>query len=36
VRFLKARLAETNSPEERQKLIAKIIKIAPTVPVPEK
>jgi len=36
VRHLKARLAETNDPQERARLIAKIKKISPTAPVPEK
>ena len=36
VRFLRGRLAQTSDPRERERLIAKIKKIAPTAPVPER
>jgi hypothetical protein len=36
VRGLKRRLATTTNSQERLRLIAKIRKIAPTAPVPEK
>jgi indole-3-glycerol phosphate synthase len=36
VRYLRSRLETTTDPEERQRLIAKIKKISPTAPVPEK
>jgi hypothetical protein len=36
VRWLKRRLAKTTSPQERQRLIGKVRKIAPTAPVPDK
>jgi hypothetical protein len=35
VRYLKKRLAQTNNPEERRRLIAKLRKISPTAPLPE-
>jgi hypothetical protein len=35
VRALRDRLAQTTEPRERERLIAKIKKIAPTAPVPE-
>jgi len=34
-RFLKDRLEETTNPRQRQRIIAKIKKIAPAAPVPE-
>jgi len=36
VRGFKRRLATSTNAQERQRLIAKIRKIAPTAPVPEK
>ena len=36
VRALKRRLTTSNSAQERQRLIAKIRKIAPTAPVPDR
>jgi hypothetical protein len=35
VHALRARLAETSSPADRERLIAKIRKISPTAPVPD-
>jgi hypothetical protein len=35
VHYLRGRLEKTNDPQERQRLIAKIQKIAPTAPVPD-
>lgn len=36
VRRLRAQLANTNAPRQRQKLIAKIKKLSPAAPVPER
>jgi indole-3-glycerol phosphate synthase len=36
VRYLRERLEKTTAPAERQRLIAKIKKISPSAPVPEK
>jgi hypothetical protein len=36
VRTLRSRLEETTNPQERRRLIAKIHKISPTAPVPDK
>lgn len=36
VQDLRRRLEQTNSPQERERLIAKIKKISPTAPVPER
>ncbi|MGQ9599973.1 MAG: DUF6800 family protein [Anaerolineae bacterium] len=36
VRALRQRLAQTTDPQQRQRIIAKIKKIAPTAPVPDK
>jgi hypothetical protein len=36
VRYLRARLAQTTNPAERRRLIAKIQRISPEAPVPEK
>jgi hypothetical protein len=36
VRYLRERLAETNAPSERRRLIEKLQKIAPNAPVPDK
>jgi hypothetical protein len=36
VSYLRGRLAKTNDPEERRRLIAKIKKISPNSPVPAK
>jgi hypothetical protein len=36
IRYLRARLERTTSPQTRQRLIAKIRKISPTAPVPER
>lgn len=35
LRYLRRRLAETEDPEERQRLIAKIRRISPWAPVPD-
>ena len=35
LRYLRRRLAQTTSPSERQRLVAKIHRISPTAPVPE-
>ncbi len=35
LRYLRRRLAETDDPAERQRLIAKIKRISPTAPVPD-
>ncbi len=36
LRYLRERLAQASSAAERQKLIAKIRRVSPTAPVPEK
>ncbi len=36
VRYLRDRLERTNEPAERQRLIAKIRKISPDSPIPER
>jgi hypothetical protein len=36
VRFLRRRLAAATNPQERQRLIAKLKKVSPTAPAPEK
>jgi hypothetical protein len=36
VRYLRDRLEQTSDPDERRRLIAKIKKISPTAPVPDR
>jgi hypothetical protein len=36
VRYLRDRLENTTDPDERERLIAKIQKISPTAPVPDR
>jgi hypothetical protein len=36
LRYLRERLAQASNPAERQRLIAKIRRVSPTAPVPER
>ena len=36
VRYLRDRLEQTSDPDERRRLIAKIKKVSPTAPVPDR